>query len=763
MVKFSDLEKGDLNPKKSQEKDSGELSRPSGLSFRDLEKETRRVTSREGALPKEVSEEERKAIYDTATDYVTGVLDAVRKRHRFTLESGEEIVRRIIESRSAVDPLLIRAIYQDNPHGYLINHCVNVAVFGIKIAAALGLSRVEQEQIGLAALLHEVGMGVIPEKLIYKEQKLDEQEYAIFKKRPEFAYKILKGFGDDYGFLADTALQVHECMDGSGYPIGLSGDEIHLYARIIGLVDFYEALIHSRPQRDKIPHFSALKQIIKIGKRRFSKKHLKALLNTFSLFPMHSLVRLNSNTVGKVIQTYPDQPMRPKIEVVFDSQGRRVLARQVINLPENSILYIVDSVSEKDIAGLAGEPAEKPYSQTPKPVPYGLESAVIQDIDDADGEGLSDADILEITEADFEPSPPATGKDASGPDQSAFTISARESVERTGELIDDKFVQLPAGENDRWFRRYKWVLLAVGSVILAGIAFWQLGLSDKTTNGPVLTVNPSEVKVSAGPQQKAKNESAALIVSKGEMEPTPAAPVPSKKEQTVAQTEGQKVSKEQMKSAPAPEKGPAAPPPKQAPAETAPTPAAMSPADNKKTSTPKEQPKIDNVRTEVAAGPKLSGDAAAIKARSGSYPFSIKLDSFRNLKEARSALPIYTAKGLNAYWVKVDLGTQGIWYRVFAGTYQTEEEAAAVISRSGLKNAAAKETKYAALIGVFSSRTAIDQNIVLLSDKGYSPYVIQAKDQTFFLFVGAFYTRKGAEEQVADLLTSGIQSEIMER
>src|SRR3989339_1251794 len=182
MVKFSDLEKGNLNPKKTHEKDSGERSRPSGLSFRDLEKETGRIASREAARPKEVSDEERKAIYDTARDYLTSVLDAVRKRHRFALEPGEEIVRRITEFQSPADPLFLRAIYQDNPHGYLINRCINVTVFSIKMATALGFSKFEQEQIGLAALLHEVGMGVIPEKLIYKEQKLAEQEYAIFKK-----------------------------------------------------------------------------------------------------------------------------------------------------------------------------------------------------------------------------------------------------------------------------------------------------------------------------------------------------------------------------------------------------------------------------------------------------------------------------------------------------------------------------------------------------------------------------------------------------
>jgi HD-GYP domain-containing protein (c-di-GMP phosphodiesterase class II) len=476
MVKFSDLEKGNLNSKKSQVKGHGEPSRPAGLSFRDLEKETHRITPSESSGQKEVTEEERKALYDTATDYVTGVLDAVRKRHRFTLETGEKIVRRIIESPSTNDPLLIRAIYQDKPSGYLINHCVNVTIFSVKMAVALGLSKHEQEQIGLAALLHEAGMGVIPEKLIYKQQKFDEQEFEIFKKRPEFAYKILKGFGDDYAFLAETALQVHECMDGSGYPKGLSGDEIHLYAQIIGLVDMYEALIHTRPQRDKILYFAAVKQVIKTGKRRYPKKLLKALLNIFSIFPLHSFVKLNSNAVGRVIQTYPEQPMRPKIEVIFDSQGRRVLNKQVINLSENSILYVVDSVSEKEVKAMAAGPGEKPYAQAP--VPYGRESAVINDIDDSDAGAALGADILAIGEDDFESPQPGTGKEVMETDRGTYTTLPKEGEKGEADLIDEKLVQLSETEKGRRIRRIKWILLTAGIVVFAAIVLWRLGFMD---------------------------------------------------------------------------------------------------------------------------------------------------------------------------------------------------------------------------------------------------------------------------------------------
>lgn len=730
MVKFSDLEQGDLDPKKSREA----RSRPSGLSFRDLEKKTQRISSRENIQDKAVSGEERIAIYDAAADYLTGVMDAVRQRRQFALESAEEIIGRIIECQSPVDPLLIRAMYQDNPQGFLIHHCVNVTVFAIKMAAALGLGIAEQEQIGLAALLHEVGMGVIPEQRIYSEHKLDEQEYAIFKKRPEFSYKILKSYGDRYAFLADTVLQVHECMDGSGYPMGLRGDEIHVYAQIIGLVDMYEALTHSRPQREKYSHFSAVKQVIKIGKRRYPKKYLKALLNIFSIFPLHSYVKLNSHAIGRVIETYPEQPLRPKIEVVFDSQGRRVLAKHVINLSENSILYVVDSVAEEDVSAVVHGVDAKPFLQTQVPDASAPEPAVILDMDAAGVEAFPGADTVAITEADPEPSPPPAGKDAPETGPGTFTMRATEAEKKQEESGDEERLEFsemnkggvepletPAIEKGRESPRRKRILLAVGMVVLAGALLWQLALKDffsKETDQPAPIIKPSE----------------------------------------------KEVSKDRTPSVPTAPKEPAPPLPEPVSSAVPSAPAVLPPADEKKAAPPEEQPDAAQVRPETATVSAPAEEAAAsLKKWERSYPFSIKLHAFRTLQETQAALPALKAKGLNPYWVKANLGSQGVWYRIFEGPYATHEQAAAVISRLGLKNAVVKETKYAVLVGTFLSQSAIDPVFQSVSDKGYCPYVIHGGDQTFSLFVGAFYTSKGAEDQVADLLLNGIQGQIVER
>lgn len=295
----------------------------------------------------------RKILYENASDYLGQVFEAVRNKQGFALDPGYQLMRKMVDIQPFRDILLIMAIHLDDPYKFLIHHSVNVAIFSLKMGANLGLNKDQQLRIVMAALLHDVGTALIPEKIIHKKDRLNQQEFQIFRERPKYSYDILASFGDKHAYLAECALQVYERIDGSGYPQGLKGDEIHEYAQIIGLVDIYEALIHSRPQREKLLHFTAVKEIIQTSKNCFQRKHLKTLLSIFSIFPIYSYVRLNSDAIGKVIETYPDQPMRPKLQIVYDSQKRRVLTERIINLPEHPLLHIMDSVSEEDIKELA--------------------------------------------------------------------------------------------------------------------------------------------------------------------------------------------------------------------------------------------------------------------------------------------------------------------------------------------------------------------------------------------------------------------------
>ena len=290
-------------------------------------------------------------LYEQALDYCTKTFSGVRRHIPISMAGCSLIIRRMVEI-GVGDRLYSSTLQGGEGVDFLVSHSVNVAVYAVKMAVGLGFSRQKQVELGMTGLLHDVGKCLIPEKLLYKQGSLSDKEFQMVRKALNHGYNLLRSLGKEHVYLAQCCLQIYERIDGTGYPKGLKGDEIHEYAQIIGLVDVYEALTHSRPQREKLLHLAAVKELIKSGKSAFLRPHLKAFLRAFSIFPLDSYVKLNSNAIGRVTQTYLDQPTRPRLQMISDSQGSPVLTEQVVNLPEHPYLYIVDSVSEAELGNV---------------------------------------------------------------------------------------------------------------------------------------------------------------------------------------------------------------------------------------------------------------------------------------------------------------------------------------------------------------------------------------------------------------------------
>jgi HD-GYP domain-containing protein (c-di-GMP phosphodiesterase class II) len=210
----------------------------------------------------------------------------------------------------------------------------------------LGIAASGLVQLGAAALLHDIGTVRVPDGIFFKPSALTADELRELRQRTLFTQQILSQLEKQYAYLSEIAIQVYERIDGSGYPSGLKGGDIHEYAKIIGLVDVYEALIHSRPHRDRFLHFPAIKEILRSGKHAFDKRLLKALISVVSLFPVSGCVRLNSGAIGRVLEADPKYPLRPKVKIMYDSQERPVPTERIVNLRENVLLFIVDTVAE---------------------------------------------------------------------------------------------------------------------------------------------------------------------------------------------------------------------------------------------------------------------------------------------------------------------------------------------------------------------------------------------------------------------------------
>jgi cell division septation protein DedD len=141
-----------------------------------------------------------------------------------------------------------------------------------------------------------------------------------------------------------------------------------------------------------------------------------------------------------------------------------------------------------------------------------------------------------------------------------------------------------------------------------------------------------------------------------------------------------------------------------------------------------------------------------------SVPYSLHLSSWNTRKKARKMVRVHKQAGLKAYLTKIDLGNKGIWWRVFSGCYETEEEALKVKIDRGFSDAIIIKTAYAALVGTYASKDEMQANIRKLEALGFDPYPVMGKDGIFWLYSGAYYLQIGADTHEFELTVKGIEA-----
>jgi len=314
------------------------------------------LTSPPKTAPKEIPKapKECRQLYRTILSYLDRVFERARAGEDLLLGEGVALVMQVLEGPWTRDHWL--ETVQENRNSteagnFLTYHHTNVAIYSLCLSMTLGCSAKDQARLGLTALYHDLGKLWVPDEILFKKDRLTERDWEVLRHYPYETYRLLKAYGPGYEVMAECALQVNERLDGLGYPQGLKGDAIHPFALVIGLADVYEALTSNRPFRERWLHYHAVKEILHTGKSSFPRHLLKALLQTFSVFPLHSYVKLNSGVIGKIIEVREDLPMRPKVEVVRQTGNGHAGIPLVIDLAAQPFLYISEPLAEKEFTG----------------------------------------------------------------------------------------------------------------------------------------------------------------------------------------------------------------------------------------------------------------------------------------------------------------------------------------------------------------------------------------------------------------------------
>ncbi len=177
---------------------------------------------------------------------------------------------------------------------YTFNHSVDVCILSVLTGITLGYDRTKLRELGIGALLHDIGKVKVGKEILNKPGTLTPEEWQKIRRHPEDGFKILRRHQDIPLLSAHIALQHHERLDGSGYPRRLSGEEIHEYAQLVMIADVFGSLTSDRPYRKAYLVIQALDHIKSLAGKLFEKKFVAAFFSNISPFPAGTVVLLNT-------------------------------------------------------------------------------------------------------------------------------------------------------------------------------------------------------------------------------------------------------------------------------------------------------------------------------------------------------------------------------------------------------------------------------------------------------------------------------------
>lgn len=159
-------------------------------------------------------------------------------------------------------------------------HCCRVGRRSRKLAKFLGLNEFEQSVIEYAGLFHDIGKVRVPTEILVKPGRLDKSEIEVMKSHPEFSADMIRHLVHVpfFRFMVPGIRYHHERIDGAGYPNAISGEAIPLFARVIAVVDSFDAMTHARPYRNPLPEERAVKELKDFSGRQFDAKLVQHFL-----------------------------------------------------------------------------------------------------------------------------------------------------------------------------------------------------------------------------------------------------------------------------------------------------------------------------------------------------------------------------------------------------------------------------------------------------------------------------------------------------
>ncbi len=266
---------------------------------------------------------------------VVSMFQEARMGKAIEAEAAAPLVEEISNSVMRNPGALISLARLKTADDYTFMHSVAVCALMIALARQLDLDEQQVREAGMAGLLHDLGKAMIPLEVLNKPGKLTDEEFALVKTHPEEGYKLLLEGSGVSEVTKDVCLHHHEKIDGSGYPKGLTGETMSLFAKMGAVCDVYDAVTSNRPYKAGWDPAESIKRMAE-WTGHFDPMVFQAFVKSLGIYPIGSLVKLASGKLGVVIEQGEQSLLKPKVKIFFSTKSQAYIKPEVIDLARSA-------------------------------------------------------------------------------------------------------------------------------------------------------------------------------------------------------------------------------------------------------------------------------------------------------------------------------------------------------------------------------------------------------------------------------------------
>ena len=264
---------------------------------------------------------------------VASLMDEARLGRALDLEGCAPLVDEIAESMQRNAGAMLGMVRLKSHDDYTFMHSVAVCALMVVLSRRMGVDEEQVREAGLAGLLHDLGKAKIPLAVLNKPGKLSTAEYALVKQHPRLGHGMLVEAGTPGAVARDVCLHHHEQPDGKGYPEGLAGEAFSLPARMGAVCDVYDAITSNRPYKagwGPADSIAKMAEWTRAGK--FDATVFRAFVDCVGIYPVGSLVRLQSQRLAVVVEHNPAAPLAPRVKVFYSIRSQVAMPAELLDL-----------------------------------------------------------------------------------------------------------------------------------------------------------------------------------------------------------------------------------------------------------------------------------------------------------------------------------------------------------------------------------------------------------------------------------------------